>query len=77
MFGFGYGYGLCAAAVLECAVCRQYVSSRRQTETAHAVALLGCAPYAGCPACRQEVDDHKDRNYRARARRWNKKVRTR
>lgn len=47
-----------------CSVCRQAtINLRRRVEQEGAV-------YVVCPRCRQEVDDHRDRNYRARARRW-------
>jgi hypothetical protein len=52
----------------ECRVCRQLIDPDDRTEVQ--VALFGAARYGVCCCCRQEAPDHKDKNYRARWRRW-------
>lgn len=58
----------------ECSVCRNFISHRGDDITM--VALLGAVAFAQCPCCSQEVLEHKDKNYRARARRWIRKHKT-
>jgi hypothetical protein len=55
-------------------VCRNFISHRGDDITM--VALLGAVAFAQCPCCSQEVLEHKDKNYRARARRWIRKHKT-
>ena len=51
-----------------CGVCRE--DRNRPDPDALMVALCGAAKWKVCPCCHKTVDDCKDRNYRARARRW-------
>lgn len=57
-------------ATPECGVCRQLITAERVGDACAMVALVGAAPYAQCPACRQEVRGHEAKAYRRRARRW-------
>ena len=67
---FLFGPRLIPAPVQRCGLCRQNISPSRQESAEQGVALFGRAAYATCLSCRQEVADHRDRNYRARVRRW-------
>ena len=67
---FLFGPTLTPAPVQRCGLCRQVINPEDQKSAEQGVALFGRAAYATCPCCRQEVLDHRDRNYRARARRW-------
>jgi hypothetical protein len=61
---------------LECSVCQQTIEGEKVRSGEINGVLFGHAPYAICCCCHQEVhpDDAKDRNYRARWRRWYRKL---
>lgn len=69
------GFELRLALMLECKVCKQFIMSEKQTATVATVILVGNAAYAVCPSCSQEVEDHKDRNYRRRVNTFVKRAR--
>lgn len=60
---------------LECGVCKQAAFGSGNPDAAVEIALFGHAAFAVCPCCRQEVVNHRDKNYRRRARRWALKLR--
>jgi hypothetical protein len=64
------GMQLRTAVVLRCGICGQIRDSDRVADSVACVALFGAVAYAQCPSCHQIVTDFKDRNYRARARRF-------
>lgn len=55
---------------LECRVCRQAIIDERVGGTAVDAAFYGFAAFAVCVCCKQEAPDLHDRNYRARFRRY-------
>lgn len=59
---------------LVCGVCRQALASEAEDDAA-CHELTGAVAYAVCPCCRQAAPEPRDRNYRARARRWVAKYR--
>lgn len=69
------GFQLRQAHLLECRVCKQYIDGERADRTKIMAMLFGTAPYAVCPCCWQEPDEHRDQNYRARFRRFMKRAR--
>ena len=59
------------AQCMECRCCRQLIFEERQEATLVTAALYGAKAYAVCPQCGQETGSGaKDRNFRARARRY-------
>jgi hypothetical protein len=59
---------------LRCKVCRQYMDSERVKEDRITAALFGAKKYAQCPCCGQIVNDGGDENYKARYRRFVKRM---
>lgn len=55
---------------LECRVCRQWLFDDAPSPLAFEVAFFGAAPYVVCACCRQVVEESHDKNYRARFRRY-------
>jgi len=63
------------AQCMECRCCRQLIFEERQESSWVAAALFGAKAYAICPQCGQETGSGgKDRNFRARARRYMRSV---
>lgn len=58
----------------ECRVCRQWLYDDAPSPMAFEVAFFGAAPYVVCTCCRQIVEDSRDKNYRARFRRYIKRL---
>jgi len=59
---------------LSCHVCRQTIDEQQVTEDRINVLLFGALAYGQCPSCRQEVRDRHEPNYRARVRRFLRKM---
>jgi hypothetical protein len=62
------------AQVLECRVCRQCLYDDTPSPLDFDVAFFGAAPYVVCACCHQIVEDSHDKNYRARFRRYVKRL---
>jgi heterodisulfide reductase subunit C len=59
------------AQCMECRCCRQLIFEERQESSWVTAGLYGAKSYAICPQCGQETGSGaKDRNFRARARRY-------
>lgn len=61
---------------LECPVCHEDRDPDAPRDTIVSAALYGTSKYGVCPRCSRAVDDtrQKDRNYRARFRRFIKRM---
>lgn len=55
---------------LTCRVCYREIDPEDRADDASTIALVGAEPYAVCPVCRQIALCPRERNYRARVRRW-------
>ncbi len=72
MIGFSCTFNL--RQRMECSVCGQEITDEDVRSGELCGVVFGHAPYAICCCCHQEVTETKDRNYRARWRRWYRRL---